>query len=211
MSFTIQIKKFFKSCFLLICFSITGINLIGQAHLRDRPNIILMLIDDLGYDTAMLGDSLTGIGGGSQALELPTLRETLPNKGLTFTNAYASPVCTPSRVQLMTGKYLYKTYQQFGQINWNSRTMAQNLLWNGYNTAAAGKWQLQGNMAFKSPSAFEEDYQVGNLENPRRLGYNEYLLTAVLENGNIYSDAVAFITMTVHLLAKSTITVRIWY
>ncbi|NNE25650.1 MAG: sulfatase-like hydrolase/transferase [Saprospiraceae bacterium] len=154
---------------------------------KSQPNIIIMLMDDLGYETAIQGDTMKNIGR-TVALDLPIMRDSLSTKGLVFTKAFASPVCTPSRVQMMTGQYLYRTYQQFGQINWNSRTLAQNLSWNGYNTAVGGKWQLQGNTVFKSPSAFEEDYFPLNLENPKRLGYQEYMLHAVLENGQIYSN-----------------------
>lgn len=156
---------------------------------KDQPNIIFILMDDLGYETAIQGDSMVGIGA-SKELHLPYMRQTLPPKALSLSNAYSSPVCTPSRVQVMTGEYLYKTYQQFGQLNWNSRTLAQNLLWNGYNTMVCGKWQLQGNTSnlFPSPSNHEADYSTVDFENPRRLGYKDYLLHAVEANGNIYSS-----------------------
>ena len=162
--------------------------LYSQAHLRDQPNIITVLIDDLGYETAILGDSILWIEDGPQALSLPTLRTTLTNNGLALTNAFASPTCAPSRVQMMTGKYLYKSYHQFGYLNWNSRTLAQELSWNGYSTAIEGKWHMHGNTLFKSVSAFDQNYSNTDLINPQRLGYDEFVLTAIQGNSNRYSN-----------------------
>jgi arylsulfatase A len=175
----------------LIMFLFLGNTYTSPASLRDQPNIIFVLMDDLGYETAILGDSIVGIGT-SKPIVAPVMKQHLQSNSLVFSNAYSSPVCTPSRVQISTGDYLYRSYQQFGQLNWNARTLAQNLLWNGYNTMVCGKWQMQGNIAFVSPSKFEEDYSTIDIENPRRLGYKDYLLHAVKENGQIYANCSSY-------------------
>jgi arylsulfatase A-like enzyme len=176
-------KYIIGSLILTILFSASP----NKAKYRKQPNIIVVLLDDLGYDTAVLGDSITNIEGGARSIDMPTLRGKLTNEGLVLDNAFASPTCTPSRVQLMTGKYLYESHHQFGYLNWNARTLAQELLWNGYKTAIAGKWQLHGNNSFTSVSAYDEDYQITNFDNPKRLGYSQFLLHSINGNNNRYS------------------------
>ncbi len=176
---------------LILAFSF-GFAIDGANH-RKQANVILVLIDDLGYETAIQGDSLKYIEGGPQPIIMPTLRGKLSDESLVLKNAYATPICSPSRVQMMTGKYLYESYHQFGYINWNCRTIAQELSWNGYHTAIAGKWQLHGNTSFNSVSAYDEDYQITSLENPLRLGYKQFLLNAIQGNGNRYSNCENYI------------------
>ena len=60
------------------------------------PNIVVILADDMGYETL-------GVNG-STSYRTPNL-DALAAGGMRFTQAHATPLCTPSRVQLMTGKY----------------------------------------------------------------------------------------------------------
>lgn len=182
-----------KLYFFILLFLFNSSLVIGQASLRKQPNIITVLIDDLGYETAILGDSIKYIEGGPQALELPTLRTRLMGEGFELSNAYATASCSPSRVQFMSGQYLYQSYHQFGYLNWNSRTIAQELLWNGYNTCVAGKWQLHGNNSFTSVSAYDKNYKITSLDNPRRLGYNKFLLHSIQGNANRFSNCANYI------------------
>ena len=62
----------------------------------DRPNIILIMADDLGYET------ITANGG--ESYQTPLL-DRLAEEGTRFEHCYAQPLCTPSRVQIMTGRY----------------------------------------------------------------------------------------------------------
>nr|WKN34745.1 sulfatase-like hydrolase/transferase [Tunicatimonas sp. TK19036] len=102
---------------------------------QNTPNIILIMADDMGYE--VLGSS----GGTSYAT--PHLDQ-LASQGVRFTHAYAMPLCTPSRVQIMTGKYNFRNYERFGYLNPKERTFANLLQDTGYQTAIAGKWQLEG-------------------------------------------------------------------
>lgn len=72
---------------------------------RDRPNIILILADDLGYET------LGAYGGRSYTT--PML-DRLARQGIRFDHAYSQPLCTNTRVQLMTGRYQHRYWQGFG-------------------------------------------------------------------------------------------------
>ena len=72
------------------------------------PNIILIMADDLGYECLS--------SNGSTAYETPQL-EALAKKGMRFTQCYSQPLCTPSRVQIMTGRYNHANYEYFGYLN----------------------------------------------------------------------------------------------
>jgi arylsulfatase A-like enzyme len=107
-----------------------------------RPNIVLIMADDLGY-----GD--LGVTG-RKDYNTPVL-DALARSGVQLTQAYASaPVCTPTRVALMTGRYparnpigLYEplTTQPAGLAT-RPRTLSRLLRDAGYETALVGKWHL---------------------------------------------------------------------
>lgn len=88
------IKKILLYCVLL--FHISA--LLAQTH---RPNIIVFLVDDMGWqDTSVpFWDKLTPL---NRRYNTPNM-ERLAKEGTRFTNAYAAPVCTPSRVAMLTG------------------------------------------------------------------------------------------------------------
>jgi arylsulfatase A len=101
---------------------------------EDRPpNIILIMADDLGYETI-------GANGGT-SYETPHL-DRMASQGARFQHCYAQPLCTPSRVQIMTGKYNVRNYTRFRQLDREQTTFAHLLKDAGYATAIAGKWQL---------------------------------------------------------------------
>ena len=75
-----------------------------------KPNIILILSDDLGYETL-------GCYGGT-SYKTPIL-DNLANSGALFNNAHVQPLCTPTRVQLMSGKYNFRNYIGFGLMDPN--------------------------------------------------------------------------------------------
>jgi len=124
-----------------------------QAFSTDRkPNIVLLLADDLGW---------TGLRSfGSDYYETPHL-DSLASKGMSFTNAYAAcTVCSPTRASIMTGMYPAKLrltdfiagqnrpYAQMKTPEWTKGldkrhiTVAEALKENGYKTIHVGKWHL---------------------------------------------------------------------
>lgn len=108
-----------------------------------RPNIVLILADDLGYgDVHALNPSST--------LPTPYL-DALATEGLVFTDAHSpSAVCTPTRYGLLTGRYAWRTRLKSGVLGGYSAplleperpTLATRLGEMGYRTAAIGKWHL---------------------------------------------------------------------
>ena len=75
------------------------------------------------------------------------------------------PLCTPTRVALLTGKYNFRNYDDFAYLHTAERTIANYLQAAGYATAIAGKWQLGG--SFQTPHLFGfDEYLVWQLEAP---------------------------------------------
>ena len=99
-----------------------------------RPNIVLIMADDIGIE---------GIGCyGGESYKTPHLDQ-LAKTGLRFTHAYSQPLCTPTRTQIMTGKYNHRNWVAFGILPPNERTFGHLMKEAGYRTCIAGKWQLQ--------------------------------------------------------------------
>lgn len=114
-----------------------------------RPNIVLILADDFGYECV-------GANGGTsyQTPEIDKLAKT----GIRFEHCYAQPLCTPSRVQLMTGIYNVRNYVQFGRLDRKQTTFAHLLKKQGYATCVAGKWQLGKEADSPQHFGFDESY-----------------------------------------------------
>ena len=100
-----------------------------------KPNIILIMADDVGWEC--FGSY------GAEDYQTPNI-DALAAKGVQFNNCFATPLCTPSRVKIMTGKYNFRNYTHFGYLNPKEKTFGQLLQNAGYKTAIAGKWQLNG-------------------------------------------------------------------
>ncbi len=103
----------------------------------DRPNVVLIMADDLGWE-------VPGAYGGD-AYRTPRL-DALAREGLIFNYCFSSPLCTPSRVMLMTGKYGHRNYRVFGRFpKEDERNTIGNLMKGaGYATCMAGKWHVMG-------------------------------------------------------------------
>lgn len=105
-----------------------------------RPNIIVIMADDLGYADV-------GVQG-CRDVATPHL-DALANAGVRCTDGYVCcPVCCPSRAGLLTGRYPQRTGFEFNTagpntgLDLNEKTMADLLLAQGYATGLVGKWHL---------------------------------------------------------------------
>ena len=99
----------------------------------EKPNIIVIMADDLGYESLS--------ANGSESCSSPNL-DKLAAGGVRFTNCFSNPICTPSRVKIMTGQYNVRNYVEFGVLDRGQTTFAHQLKTVGYKTCIAGKWQL---------------------------------------------------------------------
>lgn len=139
----LRIAHFIAAALLLY-----GETLFGQSQMKlDRPNIILILADDLGYaDLSM---------NGSKQIHTPNI-DLLAKSGVNFTQSYvSSAVCSPSRAGILTGinqvEYGYDNNlstnttgfdPEFAGLPVNIKTIATLLKEQGYTTGLVGKWHL---------------------------------------------------------------------
>jgi arylsulfatase A-like enzyme len=125
---------------------------------QDRPNVIIILADDLGF-----GD----LGCYNKGSKIPTPNiDRLADNGIRFTDAHStSAVCTPSRYALLTGRYSWRTrlkkgvLSQFAPplIETDRLTLPKLFKKRDYHTACIGKWHLGLGWQFKEGCSY--DYQ----------------------------------------------------
>ena len=152
-----------------------------SAYAQERPNIVLIMADDMGFD------SVGAYGGQSYAT--PNL-DRLAAQGMQFNRAYATPLCTNTRLQLMTGYYQNRNFTAFGILPTDAKTIGHYMADAGYTSLIAGKWQLQ---SYDPPSWPGAETRRGTGMHPRDAGFDEFSLyhTGHTElKGSRYADPV---------------------
>ncbi len=189
-----QSKKYHLiTCLLLLCFfyffsscNKTGFNEQtsgNDSELQKKPNIILILGDDVGYEVPTCD--------GGQSYETPFL-DNLAAEGIRFTQCQACPNCSPSRIELLTGKYGFRNYTEWGTLDISQRTIANMLQASGYKTCVAGRWQLDGGDASVKKFGFDK-YRLFlpfNLPDEGAEDRYRYKNPKLYENGNYLPDSV---------------------
>ncbi len=167
--------KFVAACFLFLLGSlVAGNSDCYSAESGNRPNIVFIVVDDLGYGEL-------GCYGGK---DVPTPNiDQLAATGVRFTNGYVTaPFCAASRAGLLTGRYQTRfgfEYNPIGAKNAvpgiglpvTERTIADRLRDAGYATGLVGKWHLGGTAEF----------------HPQRRGFDEFF--GFLHEGHYYVPA----------------------
>jgi arylsulfatase len=156
---------------LLLLIAVTG-----AANAQDRPNVVIMLADNVGY-----GD--IGAYGAGEIRGMPTPRiDQLALEGLRLTQFLVEPGCTPSRAALMTGRYPQRAGLSTiiiggtpNTLQTSEVTLGELFKDRGYATGYVGKWHL---------GASEQSW-------PTRQGFDQYRV-GVLEttDGTLYRDAM---------------------
>lgn len=140
-----------------------------------RPNIIVILADDLGFETLGCygGVNYKGVG----AVRTPNL-DAMARNGMLFKHCFSTPVCSPARSELLTGKYNFRTgFTDIAGRNGAVEsldaqahpTLAAKLKAAGYVTAVAGKWHLgppEDMKVLLGPTDKDTDYP-----HPRECGF----------------------------------------
>lgn len=124
-----------------------------------KPNIILIMADDFGYEC------VTANGG--ESYRTPNL-DRLAAAGVRFEQCHVQPLCTPTRVQLMTGRYNIRNYVNFGTLLRSETTFAQLIKKAGYATGICGKWQLGHEVDSPKHFGFDESFLWQHTRRPPR-------------------------------------------
>ncbi len=150
-----------------------------------QPNIIIILTDDQGY-----GD--LGCHGNS-SLRTPNI-DRFARESIECTHFHSSPVCTPTRASLMTGRYNYRTraidtYLGRAMMDPEEVTLAEMLRTAGYRTGIFGKWHLGDNYPMRPmDQGFQETlvHRGGGIGQPADLpDGSHYMDPVLLHNGRI--------------------------
>lgn len=113
---------------------------------KRRPNVIVLITDDQGYGDLSIH--------GNPHLKTPAL-DSIAENGAQFTQFHASPVCSPTRASLLTGRYNYRTgvvdtYLGRSMMRTTEVTLPQVLAASGYATGIFGKWHLGDNYPLRA-------------------------------------------------------------
>lgn len=171
-----------SACFrFVVVLSFSAAGCFAQG-VEQKPNIIFILADDLGYgDVEILNPH--------SKIPTPNMNA-LASQGISFTNAHAtSSVCTPSRYSFLTGRYSWRTPRKKGvtwvwegpMIQQRTYTIAEMLRDQGYATACIGKWHLgvdwrttDGKPATLKDHGASVDYQQPIANGPVTHGFDYY-------------------------------------
>lgn len=164
----------------------------NQEKQSNKPNIIYILTDDLGY-----GD--VSANNPQSKTSTPNI-DKLASQGIRFTDAHSpSSVCTPTRYNILTGRYCWRSRLPIGVLNGYSAsliekdrtTVASLLKKNGYNTAVVGKWHLGLDWVEKKTKEEKSDKESSNQGilniNPEQIDFTIPPADGPLNHGFDYS------------------------
>jgi arylsulfatase A-like enzyme len=132
-----------------------------------KPNVLLLLVDDMGYNDV----EYHNLGQGPGWTKTPNM-DRLSMRGVKLEHHYANPICSPTRATIQTGRYTIRTGIQhscYGAgtgvgLPLSERTIAQSLKAAGYETWAFGKWHLGFNTKAFIPTSRGYDYHYGHYQ-----------------------------------------------
>ncbi|TWT82357.1 Arylsulfatase [Planctomycetes bacterium CA13] len=146
-------RRIISLTFMVCVALITQSNFLAplRAESGNRPNIVLIMADDIGY---------SDLGCFGSEIETPNL-DGLASNGLRFTNFYSENMCWVSRAALLTGIY-HKTSMFENAIHPRCVALPEVLHDHGYQTRMSGKWHLAGApyRVFPNDRGFDEFYGI---------------------------------------------------
>jgi arylsulfatase A-like enzyme len=166
-------RDFLRTATAGACAAALPMSTFAAPKVRAKPNILFIMLDDLGKEWISCY--------GAQDIKTPNI-DKLAAGGITFSNAYSMPQCTPTRATLLTGKYPYRTgwvnhwdvpRWGVGYFDWKDDenfTFARAMKELGYKTCAAGKWQIN-------------DFRI-EPQAMRKHGFDDWAMWTGYETGN---------------------------
>jgi arylsulfatase A len=189
----IKVNKGFLTLFASFPLVLSGLNSCSHNPAENtKPNLILIMADDMGYECLS--------SNGSISYSTPQI-DSLAAHGIRFTHCISQPLCTPSRVKIMTGLYNYRNYEYFDYLNPDQTTFGNIMHDAGYVTCISGKWQLNGISYKKEIPAWDD------INRPNHFGFDEYCLwqlTKTRKEGERYADPLIEKNGSILKLAKDS-------
>jgi arylsulfatase B len=185
----------------------------GVTPIASSPNVIFIVADDMGWDVFGKYPGINGIKA-----KTPTL-DSLATNGITFTNYWVNPECSPTRAAMLTGRYGFRT--GVGGVQTPPTAFLQSSekvihkyinekTSNAYATALIGKWHVTGNTNLGAPESFGINYFTGFLPG----AVNDYYNWTQTSNGtqqNITTYATTqFINQSVSWIQQQTKPFFLW-
>ncbi|MEW6302132.1 MAG: arylsulfatase [Verrucomicrobiota bacterium] len=199
---TRQVTRLTRVIGFICCLGLLSVA--AHAQTATRPNVIIIMTDDQGH-----GD--LGFHGNPK-VKTPNL-DKFARESVRFENFYVSPVCSPTRASLMTGRYNYRTgivdtFMGRSMMHPGEVTIAEMLTQVGYRTGIFGKWHLGDNYPMRAmDQGFQESLvcRGGGIGQPSDPPGNTYFDPVLQQNGkpvkktgyctDIFTDAaIDFIT-----------------
>ena len=118
-----------------VTLGLLGCLMVASVSFAEKKNVILIMADDSAVDNYSCYNS--------DFFSSPRI-DKLAETGAKFNYCYSEPVCTSSRVKIMTGRDGIRNYLNFGTLDKSETTFGTMFKNAGYATAVAGKWQLHG-------------------------------------------------------------------
>ena len=159
-----------------LIFTMASFSIAAQAQTARKPNILVIVADDLGYGEMSCQ--------GNPQIPTPQI-DSIARNGIRFTSGYVSgPYCSPTRAGLMTGRYQQRFGHEFNPgpaqnppetfgLSLQEKSLAERLKQAGYVTGMFGKWHL----------GYKPEFH------PMKRGFDEYF--GFLGGAHSYLDAVA--------------------
>ena len=151
---------------------LTSCRLAANERESERPNIVLVMADDLGW-----GDVAYN---GNEIVRTPHL-DAMSREGIRLDRFYAAaPVCSPTRGSCLTGRHPFRygiTWAGETPLDQNEITIAEALRSAGYATGHFGKWHVGGLSKTLKQSYFPGDVDPANYSPPWENGFDECFST----------------------------------
>jgi arylsulfatase A len=184
-----KVTMFATRCSSFVFLLLVGIAV--QAFAADKPNVVLILADDLGVEC------LSSYGGTSH--QTPNL-DRLAKEGMQFTHCFSNPFCSPSRAQLLTGRYpfqnglkvvLHSKSQENLYLRPSQPSFARQLKQHGYTTQIVGKWHVSLEHKHNTITEFGFDhYQTWSIFDDKGDKTTRFWNPYLIRDGRIIADEI---------------------